>query len=87
MTEQKEPFPQSAALAEASPASLTDLLAKDPFKFTSQDRGQIVAALREQRKKWEAAEAAGASKPKSAPKVAGKAASLITRQSADDLGL
>lgn len=84
---QKEPFPQSTALSEASASSLSDLLAKDPFKFTQQDRGRIVAALREQRAKWEAAELAGGSKPKAAKAPSGKAASLIAKSSADDLGL
>lgn len=76
--------PQSSALAEASTSSLSDLMSKDPFEMTRQDRNLIVAALREQRKKWEAAEAEG---KKSRPKKAAAAASLVTKQSADDLGL
>lgn len=78
-------IPQSDALAEATTDSLTELLSRDPFEMTRQDRNLIVAALRAQRKKWEAAEAEGA-KPKS-KKVAEAAKSLIAKVNAEDLGL
>lgn len=87
MTEQTGTIPQSDALAEASPQSLSDLLSKDPFKFARDDRALIVAALRDQRAKWEAAEKAEGSKPKTQKAPASKAASLITKASAGDLGL
>lgn len=76
-------IPQSQALSEASADSLTELLSRDPFKFSSKDRERIVAALREQRAAWEKAEAEGA-KPK-VKKVAEAAKSLISKAAADDL--
>ena len=78
-------IPQSQALAEAEPDSLTELLSRDPFKFTSQDRQRIIAALRERRAAWEKAEAEVA-KPK-AKKVPEAARSLLAKASPDDLGL
>lgn len=81
-------IPQSDALAEASPQSLLDLLSKDPFKFTRVDRDLAVAALRAQRAKWELAEAGLASKPRATKaSPANKAASLISKVNASDLGL
>lgn len=84
---QEGEIPQSNALAEASPDSLAELLSRDPFKFTSQDRGRIVAALRDQRAKWEAAEKAEGFKPKATKAPAGKAASLVAKATSGDLGL
>ena len=84
MTEPKAgAIPQSNALREASPDSLSELLSKDPFEFQKQDRGRIVAALREQRAKWEKAEAQG-TRPK-ALKTSSK--SLDAPGSPEDLGL
>lgn len=81
-------IPQTQALAEASPDSISYLLSKDPFELTRKDRDQAVLALREQRKRWEAAEAAGEhSRPRKGAKVADAAKSLITSASSDDLGL
>lgn len=80
-------IPQSTALTEVKTNSLSELLSKDPFKFTQQDRGLVVAALREQRVKWEASEAAAGSKPKAVKSISGAAASLISRATSDDLGL
>jgi len=79
-------IPQSEALSEAEPQSLSELLSRDPFQHSQKDRGTIVALLREQRVKWEAAEAAGKTKP--AQKASSNAAaSLITKLGAGDLGL
>lgn len=80
-----EIIPQSNALSEATTDSLAELMGRDPFKFTTQDRGVIVAALREQRKRWEAAEAANASKPKTLRGAGAK--SLVSASKAEDLGL
>lgn len=77
-------LPASTALAEASPDSIVELLSRDPEGLQAQDRRRIIEALREQRVRWEAAQAAGA-KPK-----ATKAVSLVGRKigaSAEDLGL
>lgn len=53
-------------LVEVSPDSLDELMARDPLDLTKSDLETIVAALREQRKIWRVAEAAGAKKaPKS----------------------
>lgn len=75
-------IPSSDALLEASPTSITDYLSKDPFEMTDGDRKAIVQNLREQRKRWEAAEAAGRS-----PKTPKAAKSLATDKSLGDLGL
>lgn len=86
MTEET-PFPISNALAEAEPQSLVHILAKDPLKFTRQDRDTVVAALRAQRKKWEASEAEGKDKPK-AQKLLGKVApTLKAGKNVEDMGL
>lgn len=75
-------IPQSDALAEASPNSVSELLSKAP-PYTPEDRKRIVGILREQRVRWEAAEAAGLhTRAKKAP-----AASLSTNKSPEDLGL
>lgn len=86
MTEET-PYPISDALAEAEPQSLMHILAKDPLQFSRQDRDQVVAALRAQRAKWEAAEAAEGKKPRAAKVLDKKAPSLVTKKSIEDLGL
>lgn len=80
------PYPVSDALAEASPQSLLELLSKDPFKHTEQDRAKVVAALREQRAKWEKAQGEGTKPPKA---VKSKAIDRLSApiKSAEDLGL
>ena len=75
------------ALAEATVDSLADLFSKDPEKFTEQDMTRLVENLRAQRARWQVQEAETAAKPKGAKSVANKAKSLITDQSAGDLGL
>lgn len=76
-------IPQSSALSEASPDSLTELLSRDPEGYTRQDLDRIISLMREQRVRWEATEAAG---PRKAPKAASKLTSTVTA-SLDDLGL
>lgn len=64
-------IPQSEALAEASPASMSELLARDPFELTRQNRDQIVEYYRSMRAKWAEAEARGEHKrAKKAPQSA-----------------
>jgi len=75
-------LPQSSALGEASADSLTELLGRDPEGYSRQDRDRVIAALRDQRVKWEAAERAG---PK--PRAKAGTASLETSAKAEDLGL
>lgn len=62
-------IPQSNALAEASPESLGELLSRDPFGYSRQDRDRVVADLRAMRAKWAAAEAVGGHKRTSGPKT------------------
>ena len=52
-------IPASNALAEAAPDSLNELFNRDPEKLSTGDLARLVEALREQRKRWAAAEAAG----------------------------
>lgn len=74
-------IPQSNALSEASPNSITELMSKAP-PYSPEDRKQMVAILREQRVRWAAAEAAGEhTRAKKAP------ASLVTNKTAADMGL
>ena len=54
--------PQSNALAEATIDSLAELLSRDPEGYTRQDRTRVIEALRAQREKWAAAEAAAPAK-------------------------
>lgn len=78
-------IPQSQALAEASSDSLAELLSRDPEGYSRQDRAQVVAALRAQRVRWEAAEAAApAKRGPSGPKAT---LASTTSAKADDLGL
>lgn len=60
MTDVNGELPQSTALAEADPASLTELMSRDPLSYQRQDRDAIVAALRADRARREAAEKAAA---------------------------
>lgn len=78
-------IPQSLALAEASPDSLSELLARDPFSLQKQDRQKVVDYLRGIRANWEKMEASGENKKKiSAPK---KALSSSINTPIEELGL
>jgi hypothetical protein len=84
-------IPQSTALAEASPESLSDLFSRDPEGFSKQDISRIVETLRTQRKAWALAEASG---KKSAPRAerpdsprAKSMAKLLATKTAADLDL
>jgi hypothetical protein len=79
-------IPQSDALREVNPESITEFLSRSPTSLTPDDRKKMVGILREQRARWEKAEAAGEhTRP---AKAAGKtAASLVTTKTAEDLGL
>lgn len=77
-------LPQSDALAEATTDSLSILFSRDPESLNKQDRDAIIRAMREQRIRVEAADAAGAKKPRGASKLP-----LVgeSSKSVDDLGL
>lgn len=76
-------------LTEASSTSLEELFSRDPLGLSDQDLDVIVAKLREERMRWQLAEAAGAKvAPKAttqarlAKKVGGAVPSILA-----DLGL
>lgn len=80
-------IPQSTALAEATPDSLSECMSRDPEGFTRQDRDRIIEAYRAQRERAAAGEAAA---PKAKAKgFGGKAgtAAEVAPMSAEDLGL
>lgn len=76
-------IPQSAALTEATADSLAELFSRDPEGFQAQDRQRLVAGLREQRKRWEAAEASGTTRKE---RTRGEQR-LSSEKSAEELGL
>jgi hypothetical protein len=86
-------IPQSAALGEAQVESLSELMSRDPEGYGKQDLLAIIAAMREQRKRWEAAEAAeaatGKGKKERTKADASAPAALLKRASgtAEDMGL
>lgn len=79
-------LPISNALVEASPESLSDLFSRDPEGYSNQDLDRIIEALRAQRARWQAAEAAGAKPASRSAKSA--AARIITDPKAtiEDMG-
>ncbi len=81
-------IPQSTALAEATTDSLATLFSRDPEGLSKQDRAQIITALREQRGRVAAADAAGGEK-KARATAAGSKLPLAgsTDKSIVDLGL
>lgn len=82
-------IPQSSALAEASTESLDFLMSMDPFGYLNnrQSRDKIVAGLREQRARFEAAEAAVASGSAKTVRSAKAQLSAKSTAKAEDLGL
>jgi hypothetical protein len=72
---QRGEIPQSSALAEASPFSLSELFSRDPEELGQQDIAALVQALREQRERWLAT--GGATKVKPPGKASGKAAGKV----------
>lgn len=75
-------IPQSSALLEASPDSLSELLSRDPEGYQGQDLDRIIEALRAVRVKWQAAEAAGKERGRETTKAV-----PVHSASADELGL
>lgn len=62
-------IPQSNALSEADPLSLSELMSRDPEGLSAQDRGRIISALREDRARREAVANDPSAPKKRAPKV------------------
>lgn len=81
-----QPYMQpSNPLAEASPASLDELMARNPETLDDASIDRIVEALREQRAAWARAEAAG---KKSAPKASSAPSKAVDKElDLDNLGL
>lgn len=81
-------IPQSNALREASEGdSLAEVMARDPEGYSRQDRDRIIEALRAQRARIAAAEAAGVKVPR-AQKAADKIQlSTVADKSLDEMGL
>lgn len=77
-------IPQSAALAEATPDSLTELFSRDPEHLSKQDRSVIIDSLRAQRARLAKVEAAAPARSRSQPKTP-----LLDKatKSMDDMGL
>ena len=63
MTPKTTALPQSTALAEAEPESLSTLFSRDPEGYTQQDLATIVRVLQEQRERWLKAAEAGTTTP------------------------
>lgn len=86
MSESIGTIPQSGALGEARVESISELLSINPLVMTPAQRSRLIADLREQRKRWEIAEAAG--KPARASKSAGASAkTLLTDKTIAELDL
>lgn len=79
-------LPQSTALAEARADSLSELLSRDPESYQTQDLDRIIEVLREQRRRWQAAEASGAPR-RGQSKTSSEPGTRATDLSMDDLGL
>jgi len=91
MTDETQPtttgLPQSQALAEASLDSLAVLMSRDPEGYSRQDRDRIISALREQRARWEKAEAEGGRKRGPKALKASEALQLESPKNTGDVGL
>lgn len=79
-------IPQSTALAEAETDSLTEVMSRDPEGYSRQDRDRIVEALRAQRARLAAVEAAGGGPKTRAASAKVPLASTSTRPP-EDMGL
>lgn len=80
-------IPQSTALAEAGEDSLTEVLSRDPEGYSRQDRDRIVEALRAQRARLAAAEAAGGGVKTRAPAGPKVPLTLTANKPPEDMGL
>lgn len=80
-------IPQSNALSEASPDSLSELFSRDPEHYGDQDIDRVIAEMRTQRTRHELAEAAGKPIRNTKAKSPTSNTKLTTNHSADDMGL
>lgn len=81
-------IPQSHALAEADPGSLTELFSRDPEGYTGQDLDRIIDVLRDQRARFAKAEQEAQATGKRTARVAGpKVENLKAPASAQELDL
>ena len=82
-------IPQSDALSEAETDSLSEVMSRDPEGYSKQDRARIIEALRAQRARIAAAEAASGGEKKARALGGAKPPKLgaIATKTADDLGL
>jgi hypothetical protein len=85
MTDQKGEIPQSPALREASPESLSEVMSRDPEGYSEQDWGIVVSALRADRTNRERAEQLAAQSGKKKPKA--QKVVLPSNKTAEELGL
>lgn len=90
MSTESGEIPQSAALAEASVESLSDLMSRDPEGFSKQDIQRIIEVQRSARAKWEKMEAEEAASGKGKKeRTKADTQQLLKKASgnAEDLGL
>lgn len=82
-------LPQSNALAEASPESLTDLMSRDPQGYAKLDRDRITEFYRAQRKRFAEAdqEAAATGKRVALPRSPKAPLPSVSDANPEDLGL
>lgn len=81
-------IPQSTALKEASESdSLAEVMSRDPEGLSRQDRDRIVTALREQRARVAAAEAAGTKLPRAAKAADKIPLSKVATKDLTEMGL
>ena len=78
-------LPKSNALAEAGTGgeSLTELLSRDPESYQTQDLDRIIEVLREQRKRWQALDAAA--KPQARKKA--QTVQSFIKMSPEEMGI
>lgn len=79
-------IPQSNALAQASPESITELLTRDPMGYARQDRVRIIEHYRELRAIWAKAEANGEHK-KSSKSGGTSGGRALLKQAPDEMDL
>lgn len=88
MSNSSPEIPQSSALKEASEGdSLAEVMSRDPEGLSRQDRDRIIEALRAQRARIAAAEAAGIKVPRAAKSAEKIVLSKVADKNLDEMGL
>lgn len=86
MSESFGTIPQSEALGEALPTSLSELFNRNVEQISDSDIAGIIAEFRQMRERFAAAEAAP--KERATRKIASpKVANLVAKLNADEMGL